>query len=180
MLEMDVGGKIQPLIETATQENATQRSEIGHEENATQHATQRSEIGHEENATQRSEVGQVFEYLVGSTNLLSDIESGDESTTSEDCELNWISTGNLGQSPAISDGSVSDDDDSLIEIALPGQHSVNLEEGPKQKLLPNSPDFLPESILQQHGLMELLADEHEMNEEENLIEIDISMGMFKD
>lgn len=38
------------------------------------------------------------------------------------------------------------------------------------------PDFLPESIFKKQGLMELLAEINDMNEDENLIEIDISVG----
>jgi hypothetical protein len=40
-------------------------------------------------------------------------------------------------------------------------------------------DFSPESFFQPHCLMELLSDINEMNEEDNLIEIDISMGSIK-
>jgi hypothetical protein len=38
---------------------------------------------------------------------------------------------------------------------------------------------LPESIFRQQGLMELFAEIAEVNEEENLIEIDLSMGSIK-
>ena len=83
---------------------------------------------------------------------------------------------------AFSDGSVSDeDDDSLIEIFLPGSKFGGLDEEPKQKAQSNLPDLLLEFIFQQQGLMEILAEINEMNEEENLIEIDLSMGsnLFK-
>lgn len=70
-------------------------------------------------------------------------------------------------SQEFSDGSISDEE-SLIEIALPSGLYVS----PKFKL----PNFTAEAILfKQHGLMELLA---EINEE-NLIEIDLSMGIIK-
>lgn len=63
--------------------------------------------------------------------------------------------------------SEDDDDDSLIEIPLlPNSNGIrNLE-----TCLPN---LLPDSVLRQHGFVELLE---EINEEDNLIEIDISKG----
>ena len=122
------------------------------------------------NAAQPIEVGGVLQ-----ENAVETLDSGSESTepesiTSEEFE---------GQSPATSDCSISDDEDSLIEIALPGQRSAYSKEEPKQKPQSNLPDYLPESILQQQGLEELLAEIHEVNEEENLIEIDISIGSIK-
>ncbi|WOH05818.1 hypothetical protein DCAR_0625239 [Daucus carota subsp. sativus] len=77
------------------------------------------------------------------------------------------SEGSSWSSQEFSDGSISDEE-SLIEIALPSGLYVS----PKFKLQ----SFSAEAILfKQHGLMELLA---EINEE-NLIEIDISMGIIK-
>lgn len=60
------------------------------------------------------------------------------------------------------DGSISDEE-SLIEISLPSGHLMDKH---KQKF-------------NQQSLMELLAEFNEMFEEENLIEIDISMGSIK-
>jgi hypothetical protein len=60
------------------------------------------------------------------------------------------------------DGSISDEE-SLIEISLPSGHLLDQH---KQ-------DF------NQQSLMELLAEFNEMYEEENLIEIDISIGSIK-
>ena len=80
-----------------------------------------------------------------------------------------------------SDGSISDEE-SLIEIALPsGQYVGHTEEKPKviNKQQKVAADFSPESFFQPHCLMELFADINEMNEEDNLIEIDISMGSIK-
>ncbi|KAJ3675558.1 hypothetical protein LUZ60_004600 [Juncus effusus] len=77
-----------------------------------------------------------------------------------------------------SDESISDDE-SLIEISLPdGNHVENdsnsfFEQGFKGESIW---DFLPESVLNQTGLMELLK---EINEEDNLIELDISRGSIK-
>ena len=106
------------------------------------------------------------------------------------------------------DGSISDEE-SLIEISLPSGHYVdhrhqNHEEvdddqdlhhnnkdllqpvlfNPHQKKINNimAKDLFPDScnIFKQRSLMELLAEiNNEMNEEENLIEIDISVGSIK-
>lgn len=108
----------------------------------------------------------------------------DHSVPSEIFELKWTSPINVDQNLAIFDSSLSeedddDDDDSLIEISLPGSESSGLEEDPDQNLGTKLPDILPESIFRQHGLEELLAEINEMNEEDNLIEIDISMGSIK-
>ncbi|KAK7837768.1 hypothetical protein CFP56_020815 [Quercus suber] len=104
-------------------------------------------------------------------------------STSEESEVEWSFHDNVDdQSPDYSDGSISDEE-SLIEIALPsGQYVGHKEELPnvnnhKQQI--KLPDFSPESIFQQHCLMELISEINEMNEEENLIEIDISMGSIK-
>ncbi|KAF8410864.1 hypothetical protein HHK36_003401 [Tetracentron sinense] len=109
-------------------------------------------------------VGQIDNFLVRSTN--------------EDSEVEWPFPRNVGQTSEYSDDSISDDD-SLIEIALPSGHYVCPREEQKLKSRPNCPEFLPESIFPQQGLMELLAEINEMNEEENLIEIDISIGSIK-
>ncbi|KAK1296924.1 hypothetical protein QJS10_CPB15g01631 [Acorus calamus] len=58
-----------------------------------------------------------------------------------------------------------DDDESLIEIALQEGHYMTSPDG-----------CSPEFFLGQHGLKELFSD---VGEEENLIEIDISMGSIK-
>ena len=65
-----------------------------------------------------------------------------------------------------------EEEDSLIEINLPSSHFSDLIEDPKQKLQSK----LSDSIFKQQGLMEFLADINDMIEDENLIEIDISMG----
>ncbi|XP_019431060.1 PREDICTED: uncharacterized protein LOC109338309 [Lupinus angustifolius] len=81
---------------------------------------------------------------------------------------------NGNQNVSVSDNSASENDDyddeeedNLIEIKLQRSFLCDLAEEPKQKLESNLPDFM------EQGLMELLA---EINEDENLIEIDISMG----
>lgn len=105
------------------------------------------------------------------------------STTSEDSEI-------VGHDRSLdhSDGSISDED-SLIEIALPSGHYVGHKYYKEEdngfnlrsaSLHQKVPDLLPAgTIFRQRSLMELLAEINEMNEEENLIEIDISMGSIK-
>lgn len=116
----------------------------------------------------------------GPEDLYSEIESIDQSFPSEDSDVGWPYSGEAGRSPDLSDGSISDEE-SLIEIAIPsGQYVSRKEEEKYPKLcLPlqhKLPSFSAEDIFGQHGLKELLA---EYNEEENLIEIDLSMGSIK-
>ncbi|RZS21089.1 hypothetical protein BHM03_00053677, partial [Ensete ventricosum] len=80
-----------------------------------------------------------------------------------------------------SEDSISDDEN-LIEISLPDGHFVAPEK-PKALLKPlpdrrrgSLTNLLPDSMLRQHGLMDLLS---EINEEDNLIEIDITRGSIK-
>lgn len=117
----------------------------------------------------------------------------DQLSISEDSEVDWpfgdsVAHGDDGdQSPDYSDGSISDED-SLIEIALPSGHYVGPDHHYKEEiptftssLQQKVPDLLPaaDSIFKQRSLMELLAEINEMYEEDNLIEIDISMGSIK-
>lgn len=100
-----------------------------------------------------------------------DSESLDgNSTLSEDS--------NKGQSLRCSDCSICDEE-SLIEIASPSGHSENdpkLFSKQHQNVLA---DLAQESIFLQHSLMDYTGDISDMNEEDNLIEIDISMGSIK-
>lgn len=108
----------------------------------------------------------------------SDFSEIDFSESSESFELKWQ---NLPISESLfSEEEEEEGDENLIEINLPGSESRGLEgELQNQKVEPVLPDFLPESIFSQKGFMELLADINEMNEEDNLIEIDISVGSIK-
>ncbi|KAJ0110994.1 hypothetical protein Patl1_01830 [Pistacia atlantica] len=108
-----------------------------------------------------------------SADLLSEGASFNQLSTSEDSEVDWPFRDIVYQSPDCSDGSISDEE-SLIEIALPSGHYV----GHKEEVVPKF-SSLQQSILKQHSLMELLAEINDMNEEDNLIEIDISMGSIK-
>uniref|UniRef100_A0A5B6YL57 Putative myelin transcription factor 1-like protein n=1 Tax=Davidia involucrata TaxID=16924 RepID=A0A5B6YL57_DAVIN len=130
--------------------------------------------------TQEGGADQIHDYLVKSPHSFSESESIDHSSTSDDSEVDWPYSGNVVQSPDCSDDSISDEE-SLIEIALPSGHYVGpKEDEPKSNLLKKFPDFSStESLLRQPSLMELFAEINEMNEEENLIEIDISMGSIK-
>lgn len=74
------------------------------------------------------------------------------------------------------DDEEEDDDDSLIEIHLPSRNLSNLDEESKQNL---ESKFLEESILKQQSLIQILEEINDMNEDENLIEIDISMRSSK-
>lgn len=159
LLEEEVGEKLNPELETVAQGNAAEQSEVC--------------CIHDE-------------YQVETTDCPSDSESSDDFSASENFELSWICSDNAGQNAAISESSISDDEeeeedgDDLIEINLPKNSSIDMNaEESKQKLESNLPDYLPESIFSQEGLMELLADINEVTEEENLIEIDLSMGSIK-
>ncbi|KAL6284256.1 hypothetical protein ACE6H2_015185 [Prunus campanulata] len=156
------------------QENLLHDGE-GVREQLVQEVEDQNEVGHEllptmETVTQtaqQSENVTNYDYQVEHFDVPS--ESDEQSVPSENFELNWMCSNNLGPKAEISDGcSVSDDDDSLIEINLPASE-------PKEKLQSN----LPDSFFRQQGLREHLADINEVNEEDNLIEIDISMGSIK-
>ncbi|KAF3453314.1 hypothetical protein FNV43_RR03754 [Rhamnella rubrinervis] len=136
-------------------------------------------VGREEEAVRKLQP--ILENETDQEDIPSD---SDDSVASEIFELKWASPSNVGQNVATFDSSLSeeeddDDDDNLIEISLPGSESSGLEEDPDQNVETMLPDILPESIFRQHGLKELLAEINEMNEEDNLIEIDISMGSIK-
>ncbi|XP_060213095.1 uncharacterized protein LOC132640502 [Lycium barbarum] len=94
--------------------------------------------------------------------LGSECESLDgHSSSSEDSE----------QSPHCSDGSISDEE-SLIEITLPKGHFLDSEKDTKLSFQHHQKVF--------HSLVDYqLGDISDMNEEDNLIEIDISMGSIK-
>lgn len=114
----------------------------------------------EEQECQQEEVHEILR----PSDLYSESDNIDDqfSTSPEDSDLD--SPDNFSRSQEFTDGSISDEE-SLIEIALPTGQYVS---SPKFKL----PTLSTEAMFKQHGLMELLA---EFNEE-NLIEIDISMG----
>ncbi|XP_057433456.1 uncharacterized protein LOC130726238 [Lotus japonicus] len=128
--------------------------------------------------------------LQSDSSLPSDSESSAGSIMGECFEIDHNGYQNVSSSDSLAaytDDDEDDDDyddeeeeeDSLIEINLPRSHFSDLTEEPKQKLGSKLPDFHQESIFKQQCLMELLAEINEMNEDENLIEIDISMGSTK-
>ncbi|EEF39608.1 uncharacterized protein LOC8286842 [Ricinus communis] len=135
------------------------------------------------NSAQQSEVSDIHEYQVESTDFPSASESSDDFSASDNFELNWMSFNNVGKNVAISECSISssddDEDDNLIEISFPDNNSSELNEESEEKLQTELPEYFPESIFRQEGLMELLAEISEVNEEENLIEIDLSVGSIK-
>ncbi|XP_022981598.1 uncharacterized protein LOC111480668 [Cucurbita maxima] len=88
----------------------------------------------------------------------------------------WMCLDELARNLPFSDDSSSEDDDSLIEIPLlPYSDAIRTDSN--RALVRNLetclPDLLPDSVLKQNGFVELLE---EINEEDNLIEIDISRG----
>ncbi|KAM1010402.1 uncharacterized protein LOC126634393 [Malus sylvestris] len=117
---------------------------------------------------------------LSSPDLISESECVDHLSTSDDSELvGWSFGENVTRSPDFSDGSISDED-SLIEIALPGGYYVDHQEHDSVfNLQQKMPGLSHQSIFKQHTLLELLAEINEMNEEENLFEIDLSMGSIK-
>ncbi|KAK4363150.1 hypothetical protein RND71_018391 [Anisodus tanguticus] len=104
---------------------------------------------------------------------------GPSSSSDHDSDIDWPFSGELEHS-LCSDGSISDEE-SLIEIALPSRQFV--KDNPKlsfhQYLQKVFADLVSESIFQQHCLMDFLADISDVYEEDNLIDIDISMGSIK-
>uniref|UniRef100_A0A6N2MPP6 Uncharacterized protein n=1 Tax=Salix viminalis TaxID=40686 RepID=A0A6N2MPP6_SALVM len=126
---------------------------------------------------------QIDEYLARSSPFItSESDFHGRSSTSEDSEVDcWLFQDKMFLSRDCSDGSISDED-SLIEISLPSGHYIcdhEEEDEVNYNLQKKLPDFAPGSFFKQHDLMEILAELNEMNEEENLIEIDISMGSIK-
>ncbi|XP_021288298.1 uncharacterized protein LOC110419533 [Herrania umbratica] len=136
-------------------------------------------------AAQEAGIGIVHDdFQVKSLGSTSDSESSDDSGSSSNLDLNWMIPGNNAeQNPEISDDSVSADEEEeegLIEIAIPGNAESEPKVVPPPNLQSNLPPFLPESIFkQQQDLVDFSAEINEVNEEENLIEIDISIGSIK-
>ncbi|GFZ05399.1 hypothetical protein Acr_17g0009710 [Actinidia rufa] len=101
----------------------------------------------------------------------SDQSIDESSVTDQDSEADWpYYSGNVGPRRDDSDGSISDEE-SLIEIALPSGHYVGPEKEEAKLSSQKEQKF--------QSPMEFLADINEVNEEDNLIEIDISMGSIK-
>lgn len=134
---------------------------------------------------EEQQIQQDYSIKTSSQDFLSESDQSlNHLSSSEESEVEWPFRDIVYQSPDCSDASISDEETDLIEISLPSGHSVghyNKEEAPNNKFHLPVPDFSTPSIhLKQHGLMELLAAEiNDMNEEDNLIEIDISMGSIK-
>ncbi|CAH1429705.1 unnamed protein product [Lactuca virosa] len=123
----------------------------------------------------QNDVNQVTEAVkkgcfdVGSPDSCSESEVIDQfsCTTEEDSDFDgWQFSGEVYRRPDCSDGSISDEE-SLIEIALPGGHYVGYQDVEEPKFCCRQRS--PESVLWWP----------EMNEEENMIEIDLSVGSIK-
>ncbi|XWS36684.1 hypothetical protein CRYUN_Cryun20dG0106500 [Craigia yunnanensis] len=165
-------------IPKSVQENSPQIEDIltSKQQNESQINTQQKQASEGEGGSY-----QIRDYLVRSPDVLSETECLDQLSTTEDSEVDRPFRDNMDQSPDYSDDGSISDEDSLIEISLPGGHFVSHKENEynKYSMQQKLPDFMTESIFQQMSLMELLAVFNDMNEEENLIEIDISMGSVK-
>ncbi|OWM85802.1 hypothetical protein CDL15_Pgr012052 [Punica granatum] len=90
------------------------------------------------------------------------------------CDFEFMSSSSASQSQVGSDGSLTDDeDDGLIEIAFQEGEPISLiceEKSQKPVEVSKPPD-----VLSDNGVL----TEDEMDEEDNLIELDISMGSIK-
>lgn len=124
--------------------------------------------------------GTVANYSTTSPDIvLSEIECQDQLWTCEDSEVGWLFQYDVDHSPDdYSDGSISDED-SLIEIALPSGQYVDQQQKDEPKYNCKKRELSAEALFSQQSLMEFLAEFNDMIEEENLIEIDISMGSIK-
>ncbi|KAF8014855.1 hypothetical protein BT93_H0601 [Corymbia citriodora subsp. variegata] len=99
-------------------------------------------------------------------------------SSEDDCEAEWPI---FQEKDCCSDGSISDEE-SLIEIAIPTGHYVGGHKKTEVHKLKKMPDS-PHSVSEGNGPMDyFLSDEVSgihYCEEENLIEIDISIGSIK-
>lgn len=120
------------------------------------------------------------------SSMISECHYDTTSSTSDDSEADWPFGDRSGcRRPDCSDGIISDED-SLIEIALPSGQYVGHDKEEETALInyvhkKRTDHFLFEDcIFKKHNMLEFLSDINEMNnEEENLIEIDLSIGSIK-
>ncbi|KAK7320318.1 hypothetical protein VNO77_29687 [Canavalia gladiata] len=111
------------------------------------------------------------------TSLPSDSESSPSSIMGVSFEIDHNRNQNVDISHSFAfDNDEEEEEDGLIEIKLPNNNFSVLTQDPDQKLVSK---FFPESLFKQQCFTELLAEINEMNEDENLIEIDISMRSSK-
>ncbi|XP_038902685.1 uncharacterized protein LOC120089322 [Benincasa hispida] len=117
--------------------------------------------------------------------LLSESECADDNfTTTEESEVEWPYFDHRSYKPnnpdRSDDGSISDEE-SLIEIALPTGHYVSHKFDDVDDEDEDGMSFRYQKLsdFQKKNLVEVLAEINDINEEENLIEIDISMGSIK-
>ncbi|OAY33002.1 uncharacterized protein LOC110628961 [Manihot esculenta] len=174
-----VGKSVTPDQETTPESPRIEEKEEEEEEDIVckERMPEDESIKEEKEDQEDADIGQIDEHIARSE---SDCCLYRSSTSDQDSEADWPFQDKTFQIPdVLSDGSISDEE-SLIEIALPGGHYICNKEEPKFNLQKKLPDFTTAgSFFKQHTLMELLAELNEMNEEENLIEIDISMGSIK-
>lgn len=110
--------------------------------------------------------------------LLSESKCQDQLWSSENSEVDYHCLD-------FSDGSISDEE-SLIEIELPGGHYVDHDHQKDHEsknnycsLQQKKKELSAEALFNQQCLMEFFSEFNEVIEEENFIEIDISMGSIK-
>lgn len=175
------------LSETSLQDKVSQANESSEKEAAdSQHEIEEesvAEIDEEEEVSKHirqqkeNETGGKFLHRSPEV-LLSDSESLDHTTSSEDSENDSMFRENLSHSTNYSDGSISDEE-SLIEIALPTGHYVDSKRSQEPSWYgfqhQKWPDCALKSHFRQPNWMEML---NEMNDE-NFIEIDLCMGSIK-
>ncbi|XP_004303567.1 PREDICTED: uncharacterized protein LOC101308692 [Fragaria vesca subsp. vesca] len=158
------------LLEKLVEEEVVLKSDNGSA------ATQEKEV---QEASTNSEASKYLAAPQSSTpDLVAESACLDDLSSSGDSEvLDWPFGDNVDRSPDCSDGSISDEE-SLIEISLSGEYYVDhdKEEESIFSLQQKMSGLSQKAIFQQHTLFEFLA---EINEEENMIEIDISMGSIK-
>ncbi|XP_061345979.1 uncharacterized protein LOC133291697 [Gastrolobium bilobum] len=170
--------EIHPSLGDVTQTEATQQGEIAERQEQQAEAQSCSSFPLDSESSNIMDksfelTAQMYEQQSdpqSDSSFPSDSESSTDSIISESFEIDHNRTQNLGISDSLASDNDDDEEDGLIEIKLPSGHFSGLTEDPNQKL---------ESNFYQQGLRELLAEINEMNEDENLIEIDISMGSTK-
>lgn len=179
--------ELQPSIEAVTQTEATKQSETAQRQEQKAEAQSHSSSFQldsessnimDENLELNAEIYEQEDDQHSDSSLPSDNES---STTGSiigggSFEIDHSRNQDMNVSDSLDDDDEEEEDeDGLIEIKLASSNFSGLTEDPKEKFETD----LPEYIFKQQGLMELLAEINEMNEDENLIEIDISKGSTK-
>jgi hypothetical protein len=139
-----------------------------HSMDSTENVSTRNEVAMKNGETQEEDERE--EEVVQASACRKEVQEAVSNCSEVQCDL-------LEFSSEFSTESISDDE-SLIEISLPGNHVEDYSDPVFQEELKEEFiwDLLPESVFKQNGLMELLS---EINEDDNMIEIDIARGSIK-